>query len=74
MSKNIPLFRFKPQFQYRLWGGGKLQTRLNKNCKDEGIGESWEISAVDGLLILQTMSADLKPSDLFVHIEAPTSS
>lgn len=40
MSKNIPLFRFKPQFQYRLWGGGKLQTKLNKNCKDEGVGNN----------------------------------
>ena len=48
MSKNIPPFRFQPQFQYRLWGGGKLKTKLNKNCKDKGIGESWEISAVDG--------------------------
>lgn len=48
MSKTIPPLRFMPQFQYRLWGGGKLQTNLNKNFEGEGIGESWEISAVDG--------------------------
>lgn len=40
--------RFIPQYQYRLWGGGKLHTQLGKDCPSEGMGESWEISAVDG--------------------------
>ncbi len=39
-------FSFVPQFQYRLWGGGKLHTKLNKDCPSEGMGESWEISTV----------------------------
>lgn len=38
--------KFKPLFHYRIWGGDKLNTLLNKNCSREKIGESWEISDV----------------------------
>ena len=38
--------RFKPIFQYRIWGGEKLKTVLNKSVSTEKIGESWELSAV----------------------------
>ena len=38
--------RFKPIFQYRIWGGVKLKTVLNKSVSTEKIGESWELSAV----------------------------
>ena len=37
-----------PQLQYRLWGGNKLSTQLNKKGQGENNGESWEISAVPG--------------------------
>jgi mannose-6-phosphate isomerase len=40
--------RFKPILKYRLWGGDKLGSALNKEVTGEQIGESWEISAVDG--------------------------
>lgn len=46
----MPLYplKFSPIFKYRIWGGNKLKTVLNKNYDSENIGESWEISAVDG--------------------------
>ena len=42
-----PLF-FKPISKERLWGGRKLISYLKKTFKGEGIGESWELSAVSG--------------------------
>lgn len=46
----MPLYplKFNPIFKYRIWGGHKLKTVLNKNYDSENIGESWEISAVKG--------------------------
>ncbi|OBQ56354.1 class I mannose-6-phosphate isomerase [Tamlana sp. s12] len=40
--------QFSPLFKYRIWGGEKLKTQLNKNYSEENIGESWEISDVEG--------------------------
>ncbi|MBU2951451.1 mannose-6-phosphate isomerase [Tamlana agarivorans] len=40
--------KFSPLFKYRIWGGEKLKTKLNKNYSEENIGESWEISDVSG--------------------------
>lgn len=40
--------KFEPLYKYRLWGGDKLKTHLNKTYKDNSIGESWEISDVKG--------------------------
>lgn len=45
--KLYPL-KFGPLYKYRLWGGNKLKTELNKDYSDENIGESWEISDVKG--------------------------
>ena len=44
--KLYPL-KFNPVYSYRIWGGEKLKTVLNKDYKQESIGESWEISDVD---------------------------
>ncbi|WP_298766383.1 type I phosphomannose isomerase catalytic subunit [uncultured Polaribacter sp.] len=38
--------KFTPLYKYRLWGGEKLKTVLNKNYSETNIGESWEISDV----------------------------
>ncbi|WP_299669266.1 type I phosphomannose isomerase catalytic subunit [uncultured Polaribacter sp.] len=38
--------KFKPLYKYRLWGGEKLKTVLNKAYSETNIGESWEISDV----------------------------
>lgn len=39
--------QFSPVFCYRIWGGEKLKTALNKKYEAKSIGESWEISDVD---------------------------
>ena len=43
--KLYPL-RFNPVYSYRIWGGDKLKTVLNKNYQEESIGESWEVSDI----------------------------
>lgn len=40
--------RFKPILKERLWGGHKLRDVLEKNFEGTGIGESWELSGVEG--------------------------
>ena len=45
---NLYPLKFTPLFKYRIWGGEKLKTALNKNYTEENIGESWEISDVSG--------------------------
>ena len=39
--------KFNPVYSYRIWGGTKLKTILNKQYNQESIGESWEISDVE---------------------------
>lgn len=41
-------FKFHPILKERIWGGSKLKDVLNKPLKSDGIGESWEISGVEG--------------------------
>ncbi len=45
-----PLYplKFNPILKERIWGGEKLKTLLNKSSDLKNIGESWEISDVDG--------------------------
>lgn len=38
--------KFHSIFKYRMWGGNKLKTHLNKNYSESNIGESWELSDV----------------------------
>jgi mannose-6-phosphate isomerase len=47
--------KFEPIFVEKVWGGNKLRTILNKNIpKEDKIGESWEISAVqDNLSVVK---------------------
>tara|TARA_B110000027_G_C15939446_1_gene220554 strand:- start:350 stop:550 length:201 start_codon:yes stop_codon:yes gene_type:complete len=40
--------KFQPIYKYRLWGENKLKKVLKKDCKGNNIGESWEISDIDG--------------------------
>jgi len=40
--------KFQPIFKNRIWGGNKLREELKKNTSADQIGESWEISDVDG--------------------------
>ena len=47
MTTLYPL-KFDPIFKYRLWGGDKIKKLLSKNTLQNQIGESWEISDVNG--------------------------
>lgn len=40
--------KFKPILKHRLWGGDRLREVLGKSFEGAGIGESWELSGVDG--------------------------
>lgn len=42
------LLRFTPILKQKVWGGKKLNLLLHKNSDGSNIGESWEISDVDG--------------------------
>jgi mannose-6-phosphate isomerase len=45
---NLYPLKFTPLSKYRIWGGNKLNTILNKGFQTDNIGESWEISDVEG--------------------------
>lgn len=40
--------KFKPILKQKIWGGNKLRDILNKDSAQENLGESWEISGVQG--------------------------
>ncbi|MEN8186772.1 MAG: type I phosphomannose isomerase catalytic subunit [Bacteroidota bacterium] len=44
---NYPI-KFEPILKEKIWGGDKLNKILHKNTSSHDIGESWEISDVDG--------------------------
>ena len=44
---NYPI-KFTPILKDKIWGGEKLKTVLNKETSLNNIGESWELSSVDG--------------------------
>lgn len=46
-TKLYPL-KFTPIFKERIWGGNKLTSLLGKSAPEGTIGESWELSDVDG--------------------------
>ncbi len=47
MSKLYPL-KFEPILKEKIWGGEKLHKILHKKSTKKNVGESWEISDVDG--------------------------
>ncbi len=48
MNTALYPLKFKPILKSKIWGGKKLKTILNKDSKEDNIGESWELSAVQG--------------------------
>ena len=44
---NYPI-KFNPILKDKIWGGEKLKSVLNKESSSNNIGESWELSSVDG--------------------------
>ena len=47
MNINYPL-KFEPILKDKIWGGEKLKALFNKKSTRNDIGESWELSDVDG--------------------------
>ena len=47
MTLDFPL-TFKPILKERIWGGNKLTAVFKKGSEKTGIGESWELSDVEG--------------------------
>lgn len=48
MNNNLYPIKFTPILKDKIWGGQKLKTLLNKQSDLPNIGESWEISDVEG--------------------------
>ncbi|SEC91069.1 mannose-6-phosphate isomerase, type 1 [Tenacibaculum sp. MAR_2009_124] len=48
MSIEQKFIKFNPILKEKIWGGEKLVSQLNKNSKSNSVGESWEISDVEG--------------------------
>ena len=48
MIPTIYPLKFIPILKEKIWGGEKLRTILNKDLPQDNIGESWELSAVEG--------------------------
>lgn len=48
MKNNLYPLKFKPILKDKIWGGKKLKSLLNKDSSLPNIGESWEISDVEG--------------------------
>lgn len=48
MNFKIYPLRFHPIFKERIWGGSKLKSLLGKPITSDTIGESWELSTVEG--------------------------
>lgn len=46
--KNLYPLKFQPILKDKIWGGQKLKALLNKDSELPNLGESWEISDVDG--------------------------
>ena len=48
MKEALYPIKFEPILKEKIWGGQKLNTVLNKSSKASNVGESWEISDVEG--------------------------
>jgi mannose-6-phosphate isomerase len=48
MKPNLYPIKFQPILKDKIWGGKKLKTLLDKKSELPNIGESWEISDVEG--------------------------
>lgn len=48
MKNALYPLKFQPILKDKIWGGQKLKTLLNKDSQLSNIGESWEVSDVEG--------------------------
>ncbi|MCC1485126.1 type I phosphomannose isomerase catalytic subunit [Winogradskyella immobilis] len=54
MSNILYPLKFQPILKDKIWGGQKLKTHLNKTLDSHNVGESWEISDVEGDISIVT--------------------
>ncbi|UZO81124.1 class I mannose-6-phosphate isomerase [Aquimarina sp. ERC-38] len=66
--KTLYPLQFEPIFKYRIWGGDQLKDILHKNTDQSQIGESWEISNVEGD-VSTVKNGELKGASLRTLIE-----
>ncbi|MGQ1785456.1 MULTISPECIES: type I phosphomannose isomerase catalytic subunit [unclassified Saccharicrinis] len=48
MNAKLYPIKFTPILKDKIWGGGKLKSVLNKKSELDNLGESWELSGVEG--------------------------
>ncbi|MGM5470709.1 type I phosphomannose isomerase catalytic subunit [Flavobacteriaceae bacterium LMO-SS05] len=48
MTDSLYPLKFQPILKEKIWGGQKLKSILNKDSKLPNVGESWEVSDVEG--------------------------
>lgn len=48
MMENVYPIKFTPILKDKIWGGEKLKNILQKNSASKNVGESWELSGVEG--------------------------
>ncbi len=63
MKKPNQFIKFNPVLKEKIWGGTKLMKFLNKNSQKKNIGESWEVSDVEGDISV-VVNGDLKGKSL----------
>ena len=64
--------KFQPIFKEKIWGGNKLKSVLEKETDGESVGESWEISDIDGDTSI-VLNGSLKGESLKSLLKAYTS-
>ena len=63
MKSALYPLKFQPILKEKIWGGQKLELLLNKDSKLPNIGESWEVSDVEGNTSI-VMNGSLKGQSL----------
>lgn len=66
--KNIYPLQFEPILKERIWGGEKLKTVLGKPIQSSTVGESWELSTVEGDVSV-VANGELKGTSLMTLID-----
>ncbi len=66
--KSIYPLQFEPILKERIWGGEKLKTVLGKPIQSSTVGESWELSTVEGDVSV-VANGELKGTSLMTLID-----
>ena len=65
---NLYPFKFQPILKSIIWGGNEISKFKNLDKVEDGIGESWEVSAVkDSISVVKNGELSGKPLDELIH-------